>query len=198
MARIKHKRMPNETNTFRGEIKVASRIVDHLSSGIYKSPAACLKELINNSYDADATIVRVSVKPDADRIIVEDDGIGFSRTEFETHFERVAESHKRDESDHTARGRPKIGHIGIGFIAANELCNELEIFSTKAGSNELLHIMIDFAMMRLPMTTRERDGGDLAKADYHGEILSADSDEHYTTLLLKNIRGPAPGCLGRG
>lgn len=187
--------MPNETNTFKGEIKVASRIVDHLSSGIYKSPAACLKELINNSYDADATTVHVSVKPDADRIIVEDDGTGFSRLEFETHFKRIAESHKRDESDDTARGRPKIGHIGIGFIAANELCNELEIFSTKEGSTELLHITIDFAMMRLPMAERERKGGDVAKADYHGEILNAETQEHYTTLLLKDIRGPARDVL---
>ena len=67
---------------FSGEIRVASRIVDYLSSGLYKSPAACLKELINNSYDADATAVGIFVKPDADRIIIEDNGDGMSREEF--------------------------------------------------------------------------------------------------------------------
>jgi len=38
-----------EISEFDGEIRVASRIVDYLSSGLYKSPAACLKELINNA-----------------------------------------------------------------------------------------------------------------------------------------------------
>jgi HSP90 family molecular chaperone len=74
---------------FEGEIKVASRIVDYLSSGLYDSPAACLKELINNSFDADATKVEVFIKPDADRIIIVDDGDGMDRKEFEKHFEVV-------------------------------------------------------------------------------------------------------------
>ena len=73
---------------FKGEIKVASRIVDHLSSGIYKSPAACLKELINNAYDADALNVHVSVKPDADRIIVLKEG---EVAEQGTHTELIAQ-----------------------------------------------------------------------------------------------------------
>ena len=53
---------------FKGKIRVASGIVNYLSSGLYHSPAACLKELVNNSYDADATEVNVFVKPDANRI----------------------------------------------------------------------------------------------------------------------------------
>src|SRR5436305_12509487 len=96
---------------FSGEIVVASRIVDTLSSGLYETPAACLKELINNSYDADAGQVKVHVRPDAELIIIEDDGHGMCRADFERHFKRIAESHKRDESDTTDEGRPKIGKI---------------------------------------------------------------------------------------
>ena len=187
--------MAETADTFSGEIKVASRIVDHLSSGIYKSPAACLKELINNSYDADATSVTISVKPDADRIIIEDDGIGFSKAEFIAHFDRVAHSTKRASSDRTPSGRPKIGHIGIGFIAANELCDQLEIFSTQPGSSELLHVTIDFALMRGSIADRDRGRGDLAKGDYVGKILPASTREHYTTLVLKRMRGPARDIL---
>ena len=187
--------MPRGVHEFTGEIKVASRIVDHLSSGIYKSPAACLKELINNAYDADALNVHVSVKPDADRIIVEDDGTGISRAEFQAHFDRVAKSHKRDESDTTTRGRPKIGLIGIGFIAANELCEELEIFSTQRDSEELLHVTINFGILSRDPVERERKGGDFAKADYVGEIQRAEARDHHTTLILKRIRGEARGLL---
>lgn len=182
-------------NSFKGEIKVASRIVDYLSSGLYESPAACLKELVNNSYDADAKHVAVFVKPDADRIMIEDDGTGMSKDEFVRHFERISESHKRDESSKTGSGRPVIGKIGIGFVAANEICNVMEIFSTKAGSRELLHVNINFDKMRLDPVARRRGEGDLAKADYDGGVLETDRESHYTHVFLKSIRGQARAIM---
>lgn len=185
--------MPGEH--FRGEITVAARIIDLLSSGLYESPAACLKELVNNSFDADAHNVVVSVKPDANRIIIEDDGQGMNRAEFERHFQRIAESHKRDDDDVTASGRPKIGKIGIGVIAANELCEKLEIFSTKAGSSELLHVTIDFEEMRKPPERRKKENGEFLKADYSGEILDADRTSHFTQIFLTEIRGEAREIL---
>ena len=189
-----------DDNTFSGEIKVASRIIDYLSSGLYHTPAACLKELVNNSYDARAKRVDIFVKPDADRIIIEDDGDGMSKEQFQEHFDKVSESHKRDGSDLTEGnpprgGRPKIGKIGIGFIAANELCEILEIFSTKEGSEELLHIVIDFREMRKPIEERRRDGELIVKADYEGKILNAKKEDHYTQLFLTEVRGAAKEIL---
>lgn len=184
-----------DSNSFRGEIRVASRIIDYLSSGLYPSPAACLKELINNSYDADARQVDVFVKPDADRIIIADDGTGMNRAEFVKHFERISESHKRDGAEHTKSGRPKIGKIGIGFIAANEICEVMEIFSTKKNSTELLHVIIDFAEMRKPIEERRREGTDFVKADYYGEVLYADRKAHYTQIFLTRIRGEAQDIM---
>lgn len=177
------------TDAFSGEIRVASRIVDYLSSGLYNSPAACIKELVNNSYDADATRVDVLLKPDAERIIIADDGIGMTRKEFEQHFERVSESHKRDSGDKTASGRAKIGRIGIGFIAANELCDVMEIVSTKTGSTELLRVDVNFDEMRQdPSERRSEDGVSYVKGDYTGTIERARRSEHYTNVLLKQVR----------
>ena len=188
--------MSQDQTTFRGEIRVASRIIDYLSSGLYPSPGACLKELVNNSYDADATSVFVYVKPDADRIIIEDNGTGMNRDEFVTHFERVSESHKREKSEYTQSGRrPKIGKIGIGFIAANEICEVMELYSTKKGSSELLHVTINFDEMRKPVEQRRRDGGDFVKADYIGEILETSKSEHYTRIFLTGVRGEAQNIL---
>ncbi len=180
--------MPDPAGTeFSGEIVVASRIVDTLSSGLYDTPAACLKELINNSYDADARHVKVHVKPDANLIIIEDDGHGLTRVEFENHFNRIAESHKRDDSETTKSGRPKIGKIGIGFIAANELCDVMEIESTKAASAELLHVRIDFEAMRTAPELRRREDDGVKKADYAGEVRTTDKSEHYTRVYLTSI-----------
>lgn len=179
--------------TFEGEIVVASRIVDYLSSGLYRTPAACLKELVNNAYDANATKVSVFIKPDADRIVIEDDGEGMTREEFQKHFSHVSESHKRDESETTASGRPKIGLIGIGFIAANEICDQIEVVSTKKGSHQLLRVRVNFEEMRKDASLRRRDDArGIAKADYQGEVTDeAERDAHYTWLFLSRIRGEA-------
>jgi Histidine kinase-, DNA gyrase B-, and HSP90-like ATPase len=177
----------SDIERFSGEIVVASRIVDTLSSGLYENPAACLKELINNSYDADATTVSVHVKPDADLILIDDNGTGMDREEFERNFERIAESHKRDDGDITAGGRKQIGKIGIGFIAANELCNVMEIESTKKGSTELLRVKINFEDMRKDPSERRRgeDGLGVAKGDYEGVVVTkADAGEHFTRIVL--------------
>ena len=118
-----------------------------------------------------------------------------NRAEFERHFRRIAESHKRDDNDTTASGRPKIGKIGIGVIAANELCERLEIFSTKVGSTDLLHVPIDFEEMRKPADQRRKNGGDFVKADYVGEILRTDRNVHYTHIFLTGIRGANQSIL---
>ena len=185
----------SSTNEFEGEIIVASRIIDYLSSGLYESPAACLKELINNSFDADATKVDVFVKPDADRIIIEDNGTGMDRADFEKHFKKISESHKRDDSDFTRSGRPKIGKIGIGFIAANEICDVMELVSTKEGSTELLEVSIRFDLMREDPGIRRRTDTEFAKADYHGSVSETDPVSHFTQVFLKKVRGEAKSIL---
>lgn len=177
---------------FDGEIKVAARVIDILSSGLYQNAASCMKELINNSYDADAARVLVSVKPDADVVVIEDDGVGMTQDQFQEHFDHVAESHKRDGGDRTPKGRLKIGKIGIGFIAANELCDEMEIYSTVAGSTELLHVTIEFGAIReRPIELRKRGDREFVKGDYHGELLDAEAEEQFTKIYLKRLRPSA-------
>lgn len=189
-------KLPETSNSFTGQIRVAARIIDYLSSGLYHTPAACLKELINNSYDAGAQTVNVFVKPDANRIIIEDDGDGMSRDEFVRHFDHVSESHKRDNDSPLQYGRRKIGKIGIGFIAANEICDHMELFSTKRNSRELLHVSINFAEMRKSPEERRVDGTpEFVKADYDGEILEAEASEHFTRLFLTSVRGEAKNIL---
>jgi hypothetical protein len=180
---------------FEGQVLVGSRIVDSLSSGLYHNPASCLKELVNNSYDADAKNVHILVKPDADVMIVEDDGTGMDQATFIRHFSKVSESHKRDDDDITGDGRPKIGKIGIGFIAANELCQKMEIFSTMRGSREVLHVFLDFQEMRLDPEDRKNEDGDISKGDYEGEILDGEEDTHGTQIFLHEIRSDARQAL---
>lgn len=180
-----------------GEVRVASRIIDYLSSGLYATPGACLKELVNNSYDADASSVRLSVKPSAFTVTLEDDGAGMTPDQFEAHFRKIADSRKRDESDITARGRQKIGKIGIGFIAANELCDRMRIESTVEGSEELLDVVVDFEAMRNDPADRRQSDGTIHKGDYSGKVLPISSERHFTRVTLMDLKSTAQNALIR-
>jgi hypothetical protein len=189
--------MDADDTAFSGDIVVASQIVDALSSGLYESPAACLKELVNNAYDADAEKVDIYVKPDADEIVIADDGFGMNKIEFERHFSRISESHKRDDGDRTRRRRrPKVGKIGIGFIAANELCDLMDIESTKRGSTELLKVRIDFEVLRTESPQQRREDEDnIRKGHYYGHQERAPVNAHYTRVFLRHVRGDAREAL---
>jgi hypothetical protein len=118
-----------------------------------------------------------------------------TRSEFEKHFDRISESHKREDGDYTESGRPKIGKIGIGFIAANEICDIMEIISTKEGSKEKLEVQIRFDLMRQDYEIRKRGEDELAKADYTGSVSEEKIDKHYTQVFLKKVRGDAKNIL---
>lgn len=192
--------VPTEVDSIRrleGEVRIASRIIDYLSSGLYATPGACLKELVNNSYDADATHVRLSVKPSAFTVTLQDDGTGLTPEQFETHFRKIAESRKRDATDKTERGRKKIGKIGIGFIAANELCDRMRIESSVAGSNELLDVTLDFEAMRNDHGSRRDEDGTIHKGDYRGHVFETDAARHFTRVTLFDLKPDAKNTLIR-
>src|SRR3954452_23256249 len=96
-----------------------------------------LAELVKNSYDADATSVRVIGQRLEDReagsITVVDDGIGMSRREFEVGYLTIAGRGKEAGDRRSLRfGRRFTGEKGIGRLASHKLAHSLSIQSIAA------------------------------------------------------------------
>lgn len=89
---------------------IVSAAADHLHRLTGKSPVVGLNELVWNALDADATNVDIKVKRTSfdavDRVIVADDGHGFSASEVEELFKSVGGSWKKAAPN----GRTKSGH----------------------------------------------------------------------------------------
>jgi len=168
----------------KGDIKVHNEIINDLSSGIYSSPANCIKELVNNSFDADAKLVTIRIKPMEDSITVIDDGEGMNAIDFDNNFAWISKSNKRNKSPFSASGRSLIGKIGIGFIAVNEICDELEIISTKKGENIKFKAIINFK----EITKIKKDDKGIIKATYSLINSDEDKDQHYTIIKLLSIK----------
>jgi hypothetical protein len=176
-----------------GNIKVHTQIINDLSSGIYSSPASCIKELINNSYDADARDVVIRVKPIEDSITIIDDGNGMNAIDFDDNFAWISKSNKRNEGQVSKKmKRPLIGKIGIGFIAVNEICDCLEVISTKEGEAIKFIAVISFKNFRETDVTV--DGG-IIKGAY--ELINEEEDpkEHYTIIRLLGLKESVKSIL---
>ena len=181
--------------TQKGRIKVHSRIIKDLSSGIYSSPASCIKELINNSYDADASEVIVRVKPLDETITILDDGDGMNAVEFDKKFTWISKSEKRGIHGNIEFSekfeRPLIGKIGIGFIAVSEICDELEVESSKKGENFKFVANINFKKFLtedvefIDPKTKEKG---LIKGEYYIKKEDEIDEEHYTLIRLKKVK----------
>lgn len=115
--------------SFRPRARIIRTIGDRLVSG----PEAAVIELVKNSYDADASFVRITFFPalnsEHGAILFEDDGHGMTLEDIEQKWMEPATSDKRDRK-HTARGRRLLGSKGIGRFAASRLGRFLELVST--------------------------------------------------------------------
>ena len=128
--------MPTQNHPTTGELVVSSKVIGHISEGLYRGPAGVLKELISNAFDANAKEVWISTgRPTFDVVSVKDDGDGMTLDKF---FEIVSggigDSDKRTEARELINGRPMIGRLGIGILGISQISHEFSITSHERAS----------------------------------------------------------------
>src|ERR1039458_9098628 len=79
-------------------LKTDQKVLARITDGIYRQPASALRELISNSYDADATEVMIFTDaPRFKELSVRDDGVGLSPEILEHLVRHIGGSAKRSE-----------------------------------------------------------------------------------------------------
>ncbi len=177
----------NIGKTQRGTMKVGSKILEILSKRIYTTPWNSLKELVSNSFDADATEVHINYLPEENKLIVKDDGIGMDYKDFDEHFTFIVGSLKRLHGEKTPRfQRPIMGKVGVGFIAISELCDKVKVISGKEDSDTYFVANIDFVRI----TAKESTGKEFYEVSQYDltNYEKKDLREHYTIIELINLK----------
>ncbi len=118
-------------------ITVDKRIVGVLSQSTYDNFPRALKELITNSYDADASAVEIKIDFDKELIILRDTGRGMDAEDFDFYL-KIAGKTRKKENNRTPLGRQIIGQFGVGFLAIFPFFKNYRIESKKVGTNSIL------------------------------------------------------------
>ncbi len=137
-------------------IILSAKVFGHLSQGLYRTPAGAIKELVSNSFDADARLVKLHTGfPSFETFSCQDNGIGMSQDEFRRLMNRgIGSSYKRTPiALITDKGRPVIGRLGLGILSLAQICTRFDIESHHKESKTAFRAVIKFP----PYTRQEMD-----------------------------------------
>jgi hypothetical protein len=95
---------------------------------LYSESIELIRELVNNAYDADATIVKVAVTPDS--VSIEDNGTGMDMEGLQQYFV-IGSQEKLLRPKSPVFKRDRIGQFGIGKFATLSACKRFTVDTQK-------------------------------------------------------------------
>lgn len=130
------------------KIRARSHLLHLLGEELIGDDRLAVFELVKNSYDADATVVEVTVDVQSGSggsITVKDNGSGMSRSDIVGKWLELATSSKRTEDGLRSPiyMRRRLGEKGVGRIAALKLGSKLRML-TRAEACEEIEVEIDW------------------------------------------------------
>ncbi len=185
-------------------LATSQRIIARVTDGIYREPWAAFRELIANSYDADAHEVVIETgRPDFEKIVVRDDGNGMDPDTLAYMLQNIGGSSKRTKlgaSLHTTDpidpeksygGRPLIGKIGIGLFAVAQLTQHFQIITKAKGDKYRSSATVVLKTHdELRARTSESDENFVAGSVtiISEEVPGDELNSHGTTVVLYSLR----------
>ena len=135
------------------KLTISRNTIDKLGVKLYDKASDVVSELISNSYDADAEETRVTIplgqflatrrgeeiKSKNLKIVVEDDGHGFSASNANDFYLKIGNDRRKDPArgdKSPERGRFVMGRKGIGKLAAFGICKTIEVWSASGKENQ--------------------------------------------------------------
>ena len=172
---------------------VDAGIIDRLGSELVARHETAVSELVKNSYDADATNVKltfINSNHIGGKLIIEDDGAGMSRDELINGFMRISSTSKIHSKISPKFKRNRAGQKGIGRFAVQRLGNKLTIITQDESYNTALELKINWGdylndtdLFSVSNTVKE-----VSKLPNSGTILIIDNlSDKWTKASIKRI-----------
>lgn len=164
------------------KINIDKKVLRLLGAQLYGDTPSIISELVQNSYDADAKAVWITINTTSpNTIVVQDNGIGMSPEEINSRFLNIGQD-RRTTYPTSPGGRQVLGRKGIGKLAVFSLAKIIDIYSIKG--DETAACRLDFDKITLhngdPITLDE------SKIPIEKEFLSESGTG--TKIVLQEIQ----------
>ncbi|PQZ10933.1 hypothetical protein C5960_00660 [Cronobacter sakazakii] len=127
------------------------RIIDHLGIQMYQSPTAAIAEMVSNSWDADATEVKITLPTHEEfSITIQDNGIGMTLDECQNKFLTVGYDKRKNNAKTLSRDleRPLMGRKGIGKFAGFGIASVITVTTISKDTGEKTSFILDIDKIR--------------------------------------------------
>ena len=175
------------------QFKISSALKDIIGRDLITDDFVAVFELVKNAYDAHATMVSITFEDLLGHepvIIIEDDGKGMDRDDFENKWLFVAYSAKKDgteDNDYRSKifaDKAFAGAKGIGRFSCDRLGTKLTLKSVKEGDNRQQHILkTDWQDFEVSLQEEFAN----IDVDYQSERLNVDRYAG-TKLIISGLR----------
>lgn len=181
-------------------LQVSAQIIKHISAGLYRSPGSSIKELISNSFDADATDVKINLFFDYDKsktiklekITIWDNGDGMSVEDLYRVFTHIGGSQKDVPTAPKLTKKKKrqvIGRLGIGMLSVASACNGFVVRTKQENLEREMIAKVSLAFFK--DTIQRTESMDKAKLG-NVELSSrhVDGNAKYTEIEISDFTPP--------
>ncbi|WP_415895099.1 ATP-binding protein [Neptuniibacter sp. PT34_22] len=163
--------------------KIDTRLAVLLSEN-YRSTERALKELVDNAWDADATLVTIHLpEPMSDLpITIEDDGTGMTPLELQNEYLNIARNRRSRSGDYTLGKKRKVkGRKGIGKFAGLMAASSMHLETWARGKCSSFRLDTDLlgkyeGLSDMPITIQQcaveqdKSGSRITLSDLHRHI----------------------------
>lgn len=186
--------MPNNPSSDQPQFNISAAVVRQLGEELVTDEVTAIMELVKNSYDADATWVKIDVnsrdtlsgskyhfQDDIGYISISDNGFGMDENEIKKGWMVISLSGKRKMKAaglKTPAGRTPLGDKGLGRLSTQRLGNRLEMFTSKNTDASTHHVAFDWNDF----------SEDIALTDVPTVFEEQPKEATGTTLVIRNLR----------
>ena len=178
----------NTAARFQVDARLASLLGEN-----YRSTEHAVKELVDNAWDADATVIEISL-PEAmtlDPIVIKDNGSGMTEQELRQEYLMVANDRRSRKGDRTIMSKRLVkGRKGIGKFAGLMVAESMEL-ETSARS-----MTTSVTIAKSALLTASRD---LEQIDLPIAVRPCSPEHSGTTVTLRSLNSrfsfPSPEML---
>lgn len=166
-------------------MQYAGGLVKHLGLSMYRGAVPALAELIANAWDADATVVQLTIPFETgiqdQVIVVEDNGRGMSWDDVDSAYLLVGRDKRKAEGEKSPGGRLLMGRKGLGKLAGFGIASVVEVRTVRDGW--LTHFSMNFQEMT-------RGGAAKLVEDYSPKVLADEAcgEGNGTCVTLRELQ----------